>query len=168
MRGKWAAGIVPRHFTWVIAESLAVSERLGGYGPSHRRVRRQEEIIWVRQQGFTRIVSLLASPHTLHAYEELDVAYRHVPFGSGDDPATVLGQLYPDLRAQLADGDRLIVHHDELGDRITGTLAGYLVYTGMVPEPHKAITVIEHLVHRQLGPLGRELVAVAESLPPPS
>lgn len=168
MRGKWAAGIVPRHFTWVIQDGLAVSERPGGYGPSHRRVRRQEEIIWVRQQGFTRIISLLPSPHNLHAYEELDVAYRHVPFASTDDAATFLGGLYPYLRAQLADGDRLLVHDDELGDRVTGTLAGYLVYTGMVPETHKAITVIEHLVHRQLGPEGRELVAVAAALPRPA
>ncbi len=28
-------------------------ERPGGYGANHRRVRRQEEIIWIREQGFT-------------------------------------------------------------------------------------------------------------------
>jgi hypothetical protein len=44
-------------------------------------------------------------------------------------------------------------------------MAGYLVYPGMVPEAHKAIAVVEHLVHRQIGPSGRELVAVAETLP---
>jgi hypothetical protein len=165
MRGKWAAGIVPRHFTWVIGDQLAVCERLGGYGANHRRVRRQEEIIWVQNQGFTRIISLLPSPHNLHAYDELGVEWQHVPFGGGDDARAVLGSLYPDLRRQLAAGDKLLVHHEELGDRLSGTMAGYLVYTGMVPEAHKAIAVVEHLVHRQIGPSGRELVAVAESLP---
>jgi hypothetical protein len=77
----------------------------------------------------------------------------------------VLGRLYPDLRRQLAAGDKLLVHHEELGDRLSGTMAGYLVYTGMVREAHKAIAVVEHLVHRQIGPPGRELVAVAETLP---
>jgi hypothetical protein len=165
MRGKWAAGIVPRHFTWLIKEQLAVSERLGGYGSNHRRVRRQEEIIWVQNQGFTRIISLLASPHNLHAYDELGVEWQHVPFGGSCDPKAVLGSLYPDLRRQLAAGDKLLLHHEELGDRLSGTMAGYLVYTGMVPEAHKAIAVVEHLVHRQIGPSGRELVAVAETLP---
>ena len=165
MRGKWAAGIVPRHFTWLIKEQLAVSERLGGYGSNHRRVRRQEEIIWVQNQGFTRIISLLPSPHNLHAYDELGVEWKHFPFGRVDDPATVLLPFWQDLRRHLAAGDKLLLHHEELGDRLSGTMAGYLVYTGMVPEAHKAIAVVEHLVHRQIGPSGRELVAVAETLP---
>ena len=78
MKGKWAAGISPRNFAWIIKDRLAVSERPGGYARTHRRVRRQEEIIWIREQGFTRVISLLASPHNLHAYEELalDAALR--------------------------------------------------------------------------------------------
>ena len=48
MKGKWAAGIPPRHLTWVLPEVLAVSERPGGQATTHRRVRRQEEVIWLR------------------------------------------------------------------------------------------------------------------------
>ena len=59
MKGKWAAGIPPRNFTWVIKDHLAVSERPGGFSVNHRRVRRQEEIIWLRVQGFGRVISLL-------------------------------------------------------------------------------------------------------------
>ena len=62
MKGKWAAGIPPRNFTWVITDHLAVSERPGGFAVNHRRVRRQEEIIWLRVQGFGRVISLLPSP----------------------------------------------------------------------------------------------------------
>ena len=115
----------------------------------------------MREQGFTRIVSLLPSPHNLHHYEELGVAYRHLPFGPHDDPTEVLPPIWDDLQAQLAAGDKLIVHHDELGDRLLGVMGGYLIRTGLVPEPPRATAMIEKLVERQMGPAGRELVAVA-------
>ena len=56
-----------------MTDRLAVSERPGGYAPHHRRVRRHEEILWLRRQGFDRVVSLLPSTHNLHAYEELEL-----------------------------------------------------------------------------------------------
>jgi len=134
VKGKWAAGIVPRYFTWIIKDQLAICERPGGYGVNHRKVRRQEEIIWIREQGFTRIVSLLPSPHNLHHYEELGVEYRHLPFGVHDDPGEVLPAIWDDLQAQVAAGDRIVVHHDDLGDRLLGVMGGYLIHTGLVPE----------------------------------
>jgi hypothetical protein len=57
VKGKWAAGIPPRNFTWVIKDRLAISERPGGFAPNHRKVRRQEEIIWLQVQGFTSVVA---------------------------------------------------------------------------------------------------------------
>jgi hypothetical protein len=162
VKGKWAQGIVPRYFTWIIRDQLAVCERLGGYGVNHRKVRRQEEIIWVREQGFTRIVSLLPSPHNLHHYEELGVEYRHLPFGPHDDANEVLPPIWDDLQAQVANGDKIIVHHDELGDRLLGILGGYLIHAGLVVEGPRATAMIEKLLERQMGPTGRELVAVAE------
>jgi hypothetical protein len=164
MKGKWAAGIVPRNFAWLIKDQLAVCERPGGYGSNHRKVRRQEEIIWIREQGFTRIISLLASPHNLYAYDELGVEWKHFPFGAHDDPATVLEPFWQDLREQLAAGDKVIVHQDELGDRLEGAVAGYLVYAGLVPEQPRAVAIAEHVLQRQMGPDGRELVAVAVRL----
>ena len=79
MKGKWAQGIQPRNFAWIMKDQLAVCERPGGYGANHRRVRRQEEIIWIREQGFTCVVTLIPSPHNLHNYDELGVAWRHLP-----------------------------------------------------------------------------------------
>src|SRR5438093_362536 len=118
MKGKWAAGIPPRNFAWVIKDRLAVSERPGGYARTHRRVRRQEEIIWIREQGFSRVVSLLASPHNLHAYDELGVAWEHVPLPSHIDAAPVLSEMFPKIRSWLAAGDMVLVHQEELGDRV--------------------------------------------------
>lgn len=164
MKGKWAEGIVPRNFAWVIRDQLAVCERLGGYGRNHRRVRRQEEILWVKGQGFTCVVSLLPTSHNLHAYAEMDVTCRHVPFAPQDDAATFLGSFYADLRAQLAAGDRVLVHDQEVNDRVEGIMAGYLVHAGLVPEVPRAIAIVERLLQRQMGPRGRELVAVASRL----
>ena len=79
MRGRWAAGIVPRNFCWIIKDHVAVSERPGGYAPNHRKVRRQEELLWLRAQGFTRVVSLLGSTHNLHAYDELGLEWSRLP-----------------------------------------------------------------------------------------
>ena len=57
-KGKWAQGIQPRHFHWIIQDQLAICERPGGFGANHRKVRRQEEIIWIREQGFDLVISV--------------------------------------------------------------------------------------------------------------
>ena len=167
MKGKWAQGIQPRNFAWVLQDRFAVCERPGGYGQNHRRVRRQEEIIWIREQGFTCVVSLIPSPHNLHNYDELGVTWIHRPYGTHDDHRQFLGELYPELRSMLAAGGKLVMHQDELGDRISGLVAGYVLWSGLVPEGPQATAVTEQLLNRQMGPLARELVSVAAQLPPP-
>ncbi len=159
MKGRWAQGIVPRGFAWVIRDQLAVSDRPGGYGASHRRIRRQEELIWIREQGFTLVISLLRSPHNLHAYDEVAMPYLHRPFGAQDDPATVLLPLYQELRQLTAAGERILIHEDHVGDRLQGAMAGYLRWTGMVPEGPRAIAYAEQLLGRQMGPEGRAVAA---------
>ncbi|MGD0742975.1 MAG: hypothetical protein ABSA31_06775 [Acidimicrobiales bacterium] len=167
MKGRWAAGIVPRNFAWIIKGHLAVSERPGGSAPDHRRVRRQEEIFWLRAQGFTRVVSLLPSTHNLHAYEELGLEHAHVPMGAYSDIPAVLGDLYPKLLGWLHAGERILVHQDELGDRLAGVFAGFLWWSGMIPEPPLAISAIEHLLRRQLGSVGRKIATQAMEVPLP-
>jgi len=164
MKGKWAAGIVPRHFAWIIKDQLAVSERPGGYARSHRPVRRQEEILWIREQGFARVVSMLASPHNLHSYDELGLQWEHIPFAAHSDVMAVLTDLYPKLQAWLGAGEKVILHQEELGDRIQGVVGGYLVYGGLVPTSAQAISIVEQLNSRQMGPVGREVVTAAAEL----
>lgn len=166
MKGKWAQGIPPRNFAWVLRDHLAVAERLGGYGSSHRRVRRHEEIVWVKAQGFTCVVSTLGPPYNLHVYQEADLPWCHDPVGLGDDPTQGLAALYRDLRSRLAAGERLLVHHDEVGDWLQGAMAGYLVHCGLVPQEARAIAMLEHLLHRQMGPPGRVLVTIGARLAP--
>jgi hypothetical protein len=168
MKGKWAQGIQPRNFSWVVKDKLAVCERPGGYGTNHRRVRRQEEIIWIREQGFTCVVSLIPSPHNLHNYDELSVTWRHRPFTQGDDAPRFVATFFPELRVMIAEGQKVLVHQDELGDRVSGLMAGFLLWSGMVEHGPQAISITEQLVHRQLGPLGRQLVTIAAELPKPA
>lgn len=166
MKGKWAAGIPPRNFAWIIRDRLAVSERPGGFSASHRRVRRQEEIIWLRVQGFTRLVSLLPSPHNLAAYEEEGLAYAHYPLPAAADPREALADAYADLDRSLSGGLQILVHQDELGDRVMGAVAGFLVWSGRLPSGPQAVSLVEHLVGHQMGSRGRELVVAAGGMPP--
>ena len=167
MKGKWAAGIPPRNFTWVIKDRLAISERPGGFAPNHRKVRRQEEIIWLQVQGFTRVVSLLPSSHNLQAYEEKSLASVHYPLPGSGDVRGVLGEIVRDVHSRLSDGERVLVHQEELGDRVSGVIAGYLLWSSRLPTGPQAVTVVEHLTGHPMGPSGRELVAAAGQLAPP-
>lgn len=166
MRGKWAAGIPPRNFTWVIRDRLAMSERPGGFAPNHRRVRRQEELIWLRAQGFGRVISLLPSQHNLHVYEEEGIAYAHYPLLPNADPRTALVDCYGDLDRSFGEGRCVLVHQEELGDRVSGVAAGFLLWSGRVASEPQAIALVEHLVGHQMGAQGRELVVAAAVLPP--
>ena len=134
MKGKWAQGIVPRNFRWVMKDQLAVCERPGGYGANHRRVRRQEEIIWIRENGFDHVVSLIAAPHNLHNYEELELPYIHKPLPDTDLDAAHIQDLYTELNDRVRTGEKILVHREELGDFMAGLVAGYLQWTGRVPE----------------------------------
>jgi len=164
-KGKWAQGIRPRNFHWVISERLAVCERPGGYAANHRKVRREEEIIWIREQQFTCVVSLISAPLNLHHYDELGVVWRHRPVPE-DELAIFENAFFRELRTLLESGARVLIHADELSDRLCGLIAGYLLWSGLVEDSPRTVTIIERLTQRQLGPTGRELVAIASTLPP--
>jgi hypothetical protein len=164
MRGRWAQGLQPRFFTWVIKDRLGAGERPGGFARNHRKVRRQEELIWLNVNGFTHVVSLLDSPHNLHAYDEVGLAYVHVPLGSHDELASRLSAIYGALTKLLDDPDeRLYLHNEEFGDRVLGVLAGFLLHAGLVDTGPHAVSVIEKLTSRSLDPFGREIVAITLS-----
>jgi hypothetical protein len=164
VKGKWAQGIVPRNFKWVIKDQFAVCERPGGYGDNHRRVRREEEIIWIKQQGFTCVISLIPSPHNLHNYEEHDVVYRHRPFPEQDPDPTFLRDLYDEIRTLSSNGGKVVVHRDELSDTVAGVVAGYLLWAGLVPSGPQTISVTERLLERELGTRARTIVTISQQL----
>lgn len=165
MRGKWASGIQPRNFFFVIPERLAISERPGGFAPNHRRVRRQEEIIWLKNEGFARVVSLLPSPHNLAAYEEERLPYAHFPLPASGDVREVLASLFGELEGWLAAGEKVLLHQEELGERVMGVAAAYLCWSGQASDPVQAINWVERVVGRRMGMHGRAIVAELDHLP---
>jgi hypothetical protein len=88
----------------------------------------------------------------LHAYDELGVTWSHIPFGPHDDPNVVLADLYARIKEWLSEGERLLVHQEELGDRLMGVVGGYLRWSGLVPSGPQAIAVVEKILGRQMGP----------------
>lgn len=160
MRGRWAQGLEPRGFCWIVTDRLAASERPGGFARNHRKVRRQEELIWLVGHGFTHILSLLESPHNLHAYEEAAIPYEHIPLGRHDDWPQSLSLIFATLKKWLDDpAERVLIHHEEFGERLLGVLAGFLLFEGVVDQGAHAAVMMEKVTGRELGAPGREVIA---------
>ncbi|MHB8263890.1 MAG: hypothetical protein ACYDGY_09135 [Acidimicrobiales bacterium] len=164
LRGKWAEGIEPRNFHWVLMDQVAISERPGGSGASHRKVRREEEIVWLRVNGFTRIISLLQSPHNLAAYEEGGMPYSNIPLHYGSSGAASLKVLYGSMDRLLSAGERVLLHADGVDDRLVGTLGGYLLWSKRLKDNVQVIEVMEKLTKVHLSSDGRQVIALASTL----
>ncbi len=153
-----ARGLKPREFTWVIADSLATSERIGGHGFQHRRVRREEEISWLKDVGITTVVSLLPGNQNLASYETAGFAVLHQPLEDEYEPGDI-NEVFSTLTQALADGSsRVLIHRDHVDDTVAGLLAGYLVHSGLVDNQILAAAVIQEILGRPLGPEGRSLI----------
>jgi hypothetical protein len=164
LRGRWAQGIKPRNFLWIIKDRLAAAERPGGFSRTHRKVRRQEELIWLGAQGFTRVVSLLDSPHNMQAYAEAGLRGEQLALGRADELPERLSRIYTQLGDWLDDEqEKIFIHHEEFGDKLMGVLAGFLLYAGYVHEGTHAIHLIEKLTGRNLDADGRNIVATVLS-----
>lgn len=156
--GKMVAGLKPRGYTWVISERLAVSDRVGGSGFQHRRVRREEEITWLTEEaGINTIVSMLAGNQNLAAYRQAGIATYSVPVGSPVENDDVI-RFHRTLDQALARNHaKVLVHREVVDDAVGGLVGGYLVSSGMVDDPILALAVIQQILGRPLGPEGRGL-----------
>lgn len=152
-------GLKPKGFTWVITNRLAISERIGGNGFQHRRVRRDEEIDWiVHEAAITDVVSLLAGNQNLSSYTAADLNVHHVPV-MGEVPSETRTELYGTIdRASAGKHAVVLVHREIIDDILAGLLGGYIVHAGLVANPILALAVIQEIVGWALGPEGRSLV----------
>ena len=156
------AGLKPRGFTWVINDRLAVSERVGGSGFQHRKVRREEEITWlVEEAEINTIVSMLPSNQNLAAYRQAGIATYSVPMAIPLDGRDV-DRFFATLDQALARNHaRVLIHRETIDDTMGGLLGGYLVSSGLVDDPILALAVIQQILGRALGPEGRSLIPEA-------
>lgn len=154
------AGVLkPRGFRWIIASRLAVSERLGGLGAAHRKVRRQQEVLWLQKQaGITDVVSLLDNNQNIKVYRDSGFGAHRVPVSTEVEQHE--GRfLYAKLRELLSDpGSKVLVHREVIDEDLGGLMSGFLVETGLVSDPVQAVTIIEQILGRPLGARGRALV----------
>jgi hypothetical protein len=143
----------------VITDRLAVSERVGGSGFQHRRVRREEEITWlVEEASINTVVSMLPGNQNLQAYRDAGIATYSVPIGQSyesDDARLFFGTLGSALARNRA---RVLVHRETVDDTVGGLLGGYLVTSGLVDDPILALALIQQILGRALGPEGRSLI----------
>lgn len=153
------AGLKPRAFTWVIANRLAVSERIGGYGFQHRRVRREEEINWlVREAKITTVITLMPGNQNLQAYRAAGLETQAVPLGPEITQQDAAG-LYEVMDKALADEKaRVLLHREIVDDDLAGLLGGYLIASGLVEDRILAAAVIQEILGRPLGPKARALL----------
>jgi predicted Fe-Mo cluster-binding NifX family protein len=153
------AGLKPRGFTWVITDRLAVSERVGGSGFQHRRVRREEEITWlVEEAGINTVVSMLPGNQNVQAYREAGIATYSVPVGSEVEREQIEAFYAALERATVRSRSKVLVHRETIDDTVGGLLGGYLVISGLVVDPILALAVIQQILGRALGPEGRSLI----------
>jgi hypothetical protein len=160
-----AAGLKPRGFTWVITDRLAVSERVGGSGFQHRRVRREEEITWlVEEAGINTVISMLPGNQNLQAYREAGIATYSVPISQtyeSDEVRLFFGTVDQALERSRA---KVLVHRETVDDTVGGLLGGFLVTSGLIEDPILALALIQQILGRPLGPEGRSLIpATADS-----
>lgn len=154
------AGVLkPRGFRWIIASRLAVSERLGGLGASHRKVRRQQEVLWLQKEaGITDVVSLLGNNQNIKVYLDSGFGAHRVPVSSEVEEHE-RRSLYEKLKELLSDPkSRVLVHREVIDENMGGLMSGFLVDTGLVPDPVQAVTIIEQILGRPLGARGRALI----------
>lgn len=153
-------GLKPRGFTWIISDRLAVSERIGGNGFQHRRVRREEEINWlVSEAKITCVVNLLPGNQNVGAYSAAGLETMSVPMGPEWDRDAFPKQLYDALDRCLAvPSARVLVHREVIDDTLAGLLGGYLIVSGLLEDRILAAAVIQEILGRPLGPEGRALI----------
>ena len=157
---KKSTGLEPRGFRWVIKGRLAVAERIGGYGFQHRKVRREEEIIWLKDQGINTVVSLLGPNQNQYAYEAAGLSFSSIEVPDELEPEEAPA-VYEALDEAMVPGAVALVHRDTIDDTLGGLLAGYLIHSELLDDPIIATDVVQRILGRAIGPEGRRLIPQA-------
>lgn len=148
----------------MIAGRLAVSDRIGGSGFQHRKVRREEEIKWLSDQGINTILSFLSPGQNRSAYDQAGFrVLNHTVDGMPEEPEDIEAIFAAMDDAIEEPGACVLIHRDTIDETISGLLAGYLVHSGMVDDPIVATSLIQEIIGRPLGPEGRRLIPAKSS-----
>ena len=157
------AGLKPNEFYWVIQDKLALSECIGGKGMTPRKIRREEEIQWLKGQGINSIFSLLDTDFNLTSYQEVGFRTYHFPLNE-DIQENALKTIFSAIKEALDDPEiKLLIHKEYVDEQIPGILAGYLIFSELLQDPVLARTIMEEILGRPLSPQAIELIPTSAS-----
>jgi hypothetical protein len=122
----------PATHAWIIDGRLAVAERPGGGGRSHRVERRIAEQAWWREQGVTTIVSTMSTRHSLLEYALDRFAVRWFPLLDEASAPVTLAALGDEVATLLAeDAGAVLVHCDRPGEWLAAVDAALRLRLGL-------------------------------------
>lgn len=124
----------------------------------HRQVRRDEELLWLKHQGFGRVISILPIMQSMSVYFEHGLTASHYALRGGPQQKDVLEACYLDIANSMATNTTVLLHSDEVSDRLLGVVAGYLVWSKKVSTVPASIALVERLFKRSIGPDGRSVL----------
>jgi hypothetical protein len=75
-----------------------------------------------------------------------------------DDIDNWLRVFYSDIHEMLKTNNKVIVHAEEVSDRLVGLMGGYIRWSGLVDDIQQAVMLTERIGGRQLDPDSRELI----------
>ena len=134
----------PKKYAWIIPGRLAVAERPGRGGRSHRREIRIAEQAWWREQGVTAIVSCMRTRHALAEYAEDGLMVRWHPLRDPDQAAQDLALVVAAVRELLASGDgAVLVHSDRANEWLAAIDAALRLGLGLARTPRTALRAAE-------------------------
>jgi hypothetical protein len=134
----------PRFHRWIVPGRLAVAERLGGGGSSHRRELREAEQTWWRAQGGTAIVSGMKTRHNLVEYALDDFTIRWHPLADPEQARDALPRLVAAALALVErDAGAVLVHCDRAGEWLTAIDAGLRLGLRLARSPEEALAQAE-------------------------
>ena len=122
----------PKRYAWVVPGRVAVAERPGGGGRTHRRERRIAEQAWWRAAGVTAVVSAMRSRHGLADYALDGLEVRWHPLKDPEQARDELPRLAGTVAA-LVERDRgaVLVHADHANEWLAAADAAVRVRLGL-------------------------------------
>ena len=131
----------PRSYAWIVPGRLAVAERPGRGGRSHRRALREGELDWWADQGVRAIVSGMRSRHCLADYVERDLEVRWHPLRDPEQAREESKDLAATVRALLdSDPDgAVLVHCDQANEWLAAVDARLRLTLGLARTARAAL-----------------------------
>ncbi len=132
--------IAPQSYVWLIDDRLAVAERPGGGGRSHRIARRQAEFEWWHEHGIRHMVSGMRSRHGLIDAALFGFGVSWCPIADGESADDDVRRLVSTTIDRLdQDSGGVLVHVDRPGEWLAAVDIRLRLSLGLASDLHEAM-----------------------------